>query len=63
MFATQINPIVAMAAQVKTVEDRATAARLRAERSKRQRAAYYRSRAKSGRSSSASALPAVATIH
>jgi len=63
MFATQINPIVAMAAQVRTVEDRATAARLRAERIERQRAAFFRSRANPDQTTSVSALPAVATIH
>jgi hypothetical protein len=63
MFATQFNPIVAIAAQAKTAEDRAAAARQRAERIERERAAYFRSRTKTGQTSGAKALPAVATIH
>ncbi len=63
MFATKINPIVAMAAQARTTEDRASAARFRVERIERQRAAFFRSRAKTGQTTSATALPAVATIH
>ena len=63
MFSTQINPIVAMAAQARTTEDRATAVRLRAERIERERTAFFRSRAKNGQTTGVTALPAVATIH
>lgn len=63
MVATPINPIVAIAAQARTAEDRATAARLRAERTERQRAASFRSRANIGQTTGAKTLPAVATIH
>ena len=63
MFATQTNPIVAMAAQARTAEDRATAARSRAERIERERAAYFRGRANTVPTTGAKPLPAVATIH
>jgi hypothetical protein len=63
MFATQINPIVAIAAQAKTAEDRAASARLRAERIERDRAADFRRRANTARATGANTLPAVATIH
>ena len=62
MFATQINPIVAMAAQARTAEDRASATRFRVERIERERAAYFRSRARTGQTTGTTALPAVATI-
>ena len=63
MFATQINPIVAIAAQARTAEDRASAARRRAERIERERAAVFRRRANTGQATGSKALPAVATIH
>ena len=63
MFATPINSIVAIAAQAMTAEDRAASARRRAERTERQRAAYFRSRARTGQTNGAKALPAVATIY
>ncbi len=63
MFATPTNPIVAIAAQARTAEDRAAATRLRAERIERERAAYFRSRANTAQTPGATALPAVATIH
>jgi hypothetical protein len=63
MFATPTNPIVAIAAQAKTAEDRAVAARLLAERIERDRADSFRRRANAGRATGARTLPAVATIH
>ncbi len=63
MLATQINPIVAIAAQAKSAEDRATAARRRAARMERQRAAFFRRRASTTQTTGAKSLPAVATIH
>ena len=63
MTATQINPIVAIAAQAKSAEDRTMAARQRAARKERDRAAFFRSRANTARATGAGALPAVATIH
>lgn len=63
MFATPINPIVAIADQAKTAEDRAVAARQRAERIERDRAAFFRRRANTGRAADARTLPAVAAIH
>ena len=63
MFATPINPIVAIAAQARTAEERASAARRRAERIERERAAFFRSRANTGQATGTKTLPAVATIH
>ncbi|HSG94745.1 MAG TPA: hypothetical protein VLA28_04455 [Afifellaceae bacterium] len=63
MFATQINPIVAIAVQAKSADDRAAAARLRAERIERERAADFRRRANTAQPTGAGTLPAVATIH
>lgn len=63
MFATPINPIVAIVAQARTAKDRAVAARQRAERIERERAAFFRRRANTGRATDARTLPAVATIH